>query len=126
MRKHGHWLNGFHLPKSATCKHCTRRHLADPVGTHHRGKTNWRIRLGHEMVGDVYPALAVSTFINIMSARWFTRAWSSHEVQMCKNCMFLVPAETGILQLQFEAIHDLHLAPQRLAANSEVLGMRIL
>ena len=45
---------------------------------------------------------------------------------MCKQRIILVPAESGILQLRLDSIHDLHLAAQSLAANSEELGRRIL
>jgi len=80
----------------------------------------------HETLGGVDPALAVLTFVKIMSARWFTRAWCSHEVQMCKQCIILIPAKSGVLQLRLDSIHDLYLTAQSLAANSEELGRHIL
>jgi|SRR5271170_1398004 len=45
---------------------------------------------------------------------------------MCKQRIILVPAESGILQLRLDSIHDLYLAAQSLAANSEELGRRML
>lgn len=40
------------------------------------------------------------TLIHIMSARWFRRAWCSHELQLCESCQFFIPTGLGIMSFQ--------------------------
>ena len=46
--------------------------------------------------------------INILSARWFSRAWCSHELQTSTRHIFLVPAESRIIVLKHGDLDDLY------------------
>jgi Heterokaryon incompatibility protein (HET) len=44
----------------------------------------------------------------ILSSRWFTRAWCSHEFQLGSNSLFLVPTESGLVQLTMTTLFNLY------------------
>lgn len=46
-------------------------------------------------------------FSRILSSRWFSRAWCSHEFQLAAGGLFLVPTESGLLQLNVGALANL-------------------
>jgi len=46
--------------------------------------------------------------IRILSARWFTRAWCSHELQVGIGLIFLIPTTSGIHKLPPASLEDLY------------------
>lgn len=46
--------------------------------------------------------------IIILSARWFTRAWCSHELQLSMRHLFLIPTESGIVSLKSGELDNLY------------------
>lgn len=46
--------------------------------------------------------------IRILSARWFRRAWCSHEMQLSSNIVFLLPAKNNPVQLSQGDVEDLY------------------
>ncbi|MCJ1458941.1 hypothetical protein MMC28_009317 [Mycoblastus sanguinarius] len=52
---------------------------------------------------------ALSTaLIHIFEARWFKRAWCSHELQLGKNHLFLIPTDDGLVELTPDSLEDLY------------------
>ncbi|KAL8952530.1 MAG: hypothetical protein Q9222_001560 [Ikaeria aurantiellina] len=47
-------------------------------------------------------------FIRILSARWFKRAWCSHELQLGAVSTFLIPAGETYMELSAESLEVLH------------------
>ena len=46
--------------------------------------------------------------ISILEARWFKRAWCSHELQLGADFIFLFPTTDGIIQLTMDALDNLY------------------
>ena len=55
-----------------------------------------------------YLPILADILIRLLSARWFTRAWCSHELQLSNEHLILVPAGEGILELNVDTIEDLY------------------
>ena len=50
---------------------------------------------------------ATSALFRILSARWFKRAWCSHELQLAPELVFLIPTEQKIYKLTPESLFEL-------------------
>ncbi|KAL8713849.1 MAG: hypothetical protein Q9220_001994 [cf. Caloplaca sp. 1 TL-2023] len=50
----------------------------------------------------------MAIFIRILGARWFKRAWCSHELQLGINLTFLVPTGESHMELSAESLELLH------------------
>ena len=45
---------------------------------------------------------------HILSARWFRRAWCSHELQLSDDVVFLLPAPNNLVQLSADDVEELY------------------
>jgi hypothetical protein len=50
----------------------------------------------------------VQVLARILSARWFRRAWCSHELQLGTDFAFLIPAGNGVLELTMDSLEVLY------------------
>ena len=46
--------------------------------------------------------------IRILSARWFQRAWCSHELQLSNDVIFLLPANNNLVELSTDDVEELY------------------
>ncbi len=62
---------------------------------------DWRPR------SENIPAI-VQVLARNLSARWFRRAWCSHELHLGTDFVFLIPAGNGILELTMDSLEVLY------------------
>ena len=46
--------------------------------------------------------------LRILSARWFQRAWCSHELQLSDDIVFLLPTKNGLVELSADDVEELY------------------
>lgn len=89
-----------------------------------------RLLLAQEQKGPIAREDLPTTSLNfshLLSSRWITRAWCSHEYQLSAKSLFLVPTDSGILQITITTISDLRaLASSMVPAEFPILGFKTL
>ena len=60
--------------------------------------------------------------IRILSARWFRRAWCSHELQLSNDLVFLIPAENNPVELSTDDAEELYSVTKNYIERDEDLG----
>ena len=60
--------------------------------------------------------------LRILSARWFRRAWCSHELQLSNDVVFLLPAENNPVELSTDDVEKLFYVTTYYIEEDEVLG----
>jgi len=63
--------------------------------------------------------------LTILSARWFTRAWCSHEFQLTSRRAFLIPGAHGLVEASVSALEDLYWHTKNFIGTSEDLDNRL-
>ena len=53
-------------------------------------------------------AVLARILLRILSARWFQRAWCSHELQLSDDVVFLLPAKTKPVELSADDVEELY------------------
>ena len=60
--------------------------------------------------------------LRILSARWFQRAWCSHELQLSSDVVFLLPAENSPVELSTDDVEELYSVTSNYLEQDEDLG----
>jgi hypothetical protein len=58
--------------------------------------------INHSVFASLVPGVT-----KIARARWFTRSWCSHELQMSKESLFIIPADSCILRISISNLREL-------------------
>ena len=69
-------------------------------------QAGYGIGSGSKLSSEVLRALSLM-LLKILSARWFTRAWCSHEMQLSTRLIYLVSTERGVIHFTARTLEDL-------------------